>query len=258
MKTQDALNRRTYDWPLEDQSIPLLSVTTICDTLHDRGLEYVRNKMIATEAVTDEGWQDLSDESAIQYLAGAANRIREDAADRGTRLHKLIEDQIVHDIKADIEWYEDIESSHVEAAQNFIHHYYLLPEEHGVELPIANLDEKYAGTVDLLCKSRAGQLWCIDWKTGKKIGRSAALQITALSHATHYYYNGRSVPLSQPIDRKVVVKLQDNGDWRAYFPKNEDRLWTYFKHLVVLAYWDKYHTDTVGELFHPSVGRPKQ
>ena len=251
----DALNRRTYHWPIGQVLQPLLSVTTIIDTLHDRALEYVRNKMIASEAVLEmDYWQDMTDEAAISYLAGAANRLREERADKGTRLHELIAQEISGGISEDTEWYDTDESPYLDAAVNFCQHFFLEPIAAGVELKVANPKLRYAGTIDMLCHNKVGQLWCIDWKTGKKIGRAAALQMVALSHTTHYQYRDRSRQFKKPFDIKVVVKLQENGTWRIYRPKIEEPLWRYFQLLIPLAYWDKQMPDTVGELYHSSIG----
>lgn len=73
----------------------------------------------------------------------------------------------------------------------------------------------YAGTTDLICCMGGGEVWMLDYKTGKAVYDEAKLQLAAYRAADFilpYGPNPEPVDLP-PIDHTGVVLLGEDGTW---------------------------------------------
>ena len=252
----DSSGRRVYVWPGHPD--PLISVTTVVSAMHDYGLDYVRRNVIAKAAVEDNSWHELSDEDAVRFLSGAADRNANEAAAEGQAIHVNIARQFTRkEAAVDVEdkWWESGSSDHVDAAIDFLYYHNLDGCVHAVELPVANFQLGYAGTADFVATGPDGKLWLIDWKTGAHIKRQAALQLVGLSKCTHYWHEGKTHRFSQPIHHKLIAKL-GHRQWRKYRLLGHDpKAWSIFQNLIPVGKYDLEEANTVGNLFEPSSGR---
>jgi len=112
-----------------------------------------------------EVWSKLNKTDAIKLLKGSPYSQRDDAAARGTAVHKTLE-ALLGNTEMPQDLTED-EQACADAAADFLA---LRNSKHlGTEITVFNesLGRGYAGTLDLWEVDRDGQTWILDYKTSK-------------------------------------------------------------------------------------------
>lgn len=180
-------DERWYVKSIKDkEGIPLVtylpSVTWIC-TYYPKGVAFF--KWLASK-----GWDQA------EYL-------KEMAAQRGSKIHQGISvllggekvkmDQKFANPKTGV--LEELTVDEYLALLSFTKWFEeMKPEVLANEISVYNFKEKYAGTIDLVCRLKTSQkkeLWIIDFKTGQYIWPSSKLQLSAYKHANEAYKDAR-------------------------------------------------------------------
>ena len=188
------------------------SVTNVIDVMNKPFLQTWYAKRAAEDAVqvntTHPGLMESKPAEAIKWIAGAALRTSNSAAELGDKVHEAVEvlangetPEITPDIKGHVKSWEKFV---LEQAPNFkfleATAYGKTPEGH-----------QYAGTADFIAEIN-GKLYVGDYKTGKSIHTEAALQLSSLAHAQELYDEVLEQMLPMPkIDGGLVVHLTANG-----------------------------------------------
>lgn len=186
-------------------------VTTILGVLDkSRPLMAWAAKLVATEAVNnhDSIGTDLytvGPEAVIKQLAGAPNRKRDTAADRGTDIHTVAEDVLNRrpiELPGD-----DPNLPAIQSALRFIRDWKIKPLY--TELPVASRADQWAGTADLIAgytNPHTGEsgVGLFDWKSGKSAYPEFAFQFAAYAHADFGGLNpveqGKSLVFTKEVD----------------------------------------------------------
>lgn len=154
------------------------SVTTIIGSTADKtGLEFWRRKVGAAEA----------------------DRIRDEGAARGTKLHDELEKYMLKGVESSGPWWDSMAPVLKD-----------IDDVRLIEAPLWNEQLGYAGTVDLVARYR-GEMAVIDWKTARKrkerkwIG-DYALQGTAYAGAANIRYAGKLDKITKVV---IAVALED-------------------------------------------------
>lgn len=188
------------------------SVTNVIDVLNKPFLQTWYAKRAAEDAVqvntTHPGLMESKPQDAIKWIAGAALRTSNSAAELGDKVHEAVEvlangevPEITPDIKGYVKSWEDFVS---EQNPNFR---FLEATAYGK----IGSGLKYAGTADFIAEFN-GKLYVGDYKTGKSIHTEAALQLSALAHAREIYDEVLDQMIPMPkIDGGLVVHLTANG-----------------------------------------------
>lgn len=115
----------------------------------------------------------------------------------------------------------------------------------GSEFQVFNLTEGYAGTVDALVRFPNGQLWLVDYKTGKGIYSDHALQVVA-------YVQAELVGSDDVVDEELssllgqvtgtaVLHLADD-QWAFHVVRYDQETWDAFRGLLRFAMWTHTHS----------------
>jgi hypothetical protein len=167
---------------------------------------------MAAKAVTDE-WDRLADMPVLEryeYLKGAPDRYMNQAADRGSRIHKLGE-QLVFGEAPEV---PDELRGPVEAYARFLDLWEIEPV--AVETPVALTQARsvelglgamaVAGTADLWARigKRGNALALIDAKTGNSVQNKTGLQLAGYRYADLWHPDG---PESETTDKPDVDLL---------------------------------------------------
>ena len=148
-----------------------------------------------------EVWSKLNKTDAIKLLKGSPYSQRDDAAARGTAVHKTLEALLGNtEMPQDL---TDDEQACADAAADFLA---LRDSKHlATELTVFNdsLGRGYAGTLDLWEIDRDGTTWMLDYKTSKSgVFADMAIQLVAYQRADFALVKAR--PLG---DGKSVAKV---------------------------------------------------
>lgn len=119
--------------------------------------------------------------------------IKEAAGNKGSRVHKAIEDLTKgEEVKIDDKYTDaeeemaELTAEEYEAILSFVEWYKANnPKILHTEHTVINESEGYAGTIDLICEIE-GQVWIIDLKTSQSIWPEYEIQISAYKHATEH------------------------------------------------------------------------
>jgi hypothetical protein len=167
---------------------------------------------MSSEALSD--WLALEDLEApadlTNYLKKAPTRKRDDAAARGTKVHKIAE-QLIFGDGADVPI--DL-IGHVESCVRFMDDWKVRPLL--VEHTIGSYTWGYAGTFDLIAELPDGRRVLFDYKTGASgIWADTALQLAAYRYADAYVApDGTEVPMKEVgvTEAKAVWVRADGYD----------------------------------------------
>jgi hypothetical protein len=157
-------DERFYSKPVDGKVVYIPSVTWICGYL-PKGVPFY--KWLASK-----GWDE-------------SQAIMEEAGERGTMIHKAVEmliagqtvkyNTVIND--------RELTADEYSAVMSFVAWYKeAQPEIYKSEFTVFSPDDRYAGTIDLLCKINKGW-WVVDFKTGQSIWPSHEIQLTAYQHA---------------------------------------------------------------------------
>jgi hypothetical protein len=176
----------SHRYKLDGQWVP--GVTTILGVLDKPALpkwaaasvaEYVADNREAVEHLYAAGRGPM-----VAALKAIPWQKRDDAADRGTRLHDIA-DQIVRGKDVDV---PDHLIPVVENVLKFMDDYDIEPQL--VEVPVGSRQGKYGGKLDLIANDA---IW--DYKSTKRIYETTALQNAAYAFAEFHGEDGGEKPL---------------------------------------------------------------
>ncbi len=133
--------------------------------------------------------------------------ICKEAQQRGTSLHKLIED-----------WHKGIrQEDEDQKLKMYVQWYRMKGLVHlGSEINIEHTEDGYHGRLDNLYKDQEGNLIIGDIKSGKGIYEEARIQVDAYMYAYMHMHN-------KPIKKGVIVRVGDNGIIEDWFKPSEQR-----------------------------------
>ena len=173
--TQDKNGRRLYRDPVSGKRVP--SVTTVMAMKAKPMLVPWAAKMAAEFA--DNNWDQLSgmdSESRINLIKKAHFNKAKDAADLGDSIH----------VYAEAYMKDEPLPEYPKEAEASIGHLMDWVDKYDPRLIAAEVsmwsDLGYAGTFDLLAEID-GEIWLLDWKTGKGVYEEVGLQLAALHYA---------------------------------------------------------------------------
>jgi hypothetical protein len=187
-------------------------VTTVIGAVWPKpALQFWATKTVAQTAVDMEPseWEQLAErgrDGAILWLARAADRVRDEAASRGTAVHKLAEKLIVGEEIAP----PDELIGYAEGLIAFMDEW--RPRPVLMEKVVGSYKYGYAGTFDLVADLPDGRRILWDYKSGSVFG-SVALQLAAYRWADFYVAEGDlEMPMTEVgIDDCKVVRVFDGG-----------------------------------------------
>lgn len=115
-----------------------------------------------------------------------ALQVRDEAGDRGTKVHKAVEALLNGE---EYNYHKDVEENHLfnleqwKMIESFVRWYEdQKPESIWVEKTVYSKEHKYAGTADYLCKI-GEEIVLVDFKTSSKVYPSHRLQVQAYARA---------------------------------------------------------------------------
>jgi hypothetical protein len=178
-------------------------------------------------------------DAAVKYLTTLSTT----AMDRGTRIHASIESILRREPAA----IDPRDEAAVAGARAWLNQQ---ATEHGlrplvVEAFLIHETMGYGGTLDLIAEID-GEVWLLDWKTGKSVAwpsgevyRDHRLQLTAYEHAEFIAKVGDPERYPIPaITRHGIVHVTDGGT-RLYPAPVTDRDWIAFRACLNLHQWSK-------------------
>jgi hypothetical protein len=143
----------------------------------------------------------------INHLASAAERRRNAAAVRGTKIHSFAE-KMVHGEAVDVP--EEL-APYVDNCARFMDEWRVAPMLK--ETIVGSYQWGYAGTFDLVGALPDGRRILWDYKTGRRVYAETKLQLAAYRHADAYLAGpGLEVPMAEVgITDSKAVWLRDDG-----------------------------------------------
>jgi hypothetical protein len=210
----DGRGGRRYELapPLVPEKIALDSVTTILSGgVPKPALKAWGERLVAEAAVDNvEFILGMEHDDAVDWLKQAPRRNMQKAGRRGSAIH-LVAEQLLAG-----EGVDPTDLPHATFVQAFIDEW--IGETLGIEQPIVNLEDGWAGTADLIFRDKQGSVWLADWKTGKGVYPDYALQLAAYAHGTHWVVpfsegSAEQLALEDPpvIHRIALLHLTDKG-----------------------------------------------
>lgn len=170
-------------------------------------------KEVAGYAVdTKQAWANLDRDGAIELISGAARRVRDRSAKRGSDVHDIIE-RLAQKRPIDIRLATDDVRPYIPAIQQMVSDMRLKPEV--LEAVIFNRHLGYGGTFDFIGGTVNGRA-LLDWKTRKKFNPydEEAGQVAAYAGGQYMIIeeNGRPRRMKMPeVDYLGVVILTPDG-----------------------------------------------
>ena len=151
-----------------------------------------------------EAWSKLSKTDAIKLLKGSPYSQRDDAAARGTAVHKTLE-ALLGTTPMPQDLTED-EQACADAAADFLAD---RDSQHlGTEITVFNDSIGYAGTLDLW-EINEGTTWILDYKTSKSgVFPDMAIQQVAYQRAEFALVNARSVPGGKSVAKVIPWSVE--------------------------------------------------
>lgn len=191
------------------------SVTNVIDVFNKPFLQTWYAKRAAEDAIdvvkNHPGLIEQKPYKALTYIKGAAERTSKAAADLGDEVHNTVE-ALARGESVTISprtrgyvdaWHRFVEDFRPEFLHLEATCYGVVPSETG--------DLGYAGTADFIARIN-GLTVVGDYKTGRSIHTEAALQLSALAHATRITNADETGLLDMPtIDGGVVLHLTASG-----------------------------------------------
>lgn len=122
----------------------------------------------------------LGREEYVDLVSKAADRTRDEAARAGSDVHT-----IAHALLGD----EPVQvpahlRGHIDQTIDFLERWGV--EDLLAEVMVGNRRYGYAGRLDLIARLRDGRIWLLDYKTGRSVWRTVALQLAGYRYAEFY------------------------------------------------------------------------
>ena len=163
---------------------------------------------------------------AVAYLKELPWQKRDEAAIRGTDVHKIAE-QVVHGAQVDV---PEHLAAHVQGYVDWL-------DKSGAEAllterPVASRQWRYAGTFDLIARMD-GKVWLLDVKTSSGVYGSMALQLAAYANAEFYLDQDNTEQPLPAVERYGVLHVTDYGTTLHYLPAEyNEPAWRDFLHVA--------------------------
>jgi hypothetical protein len=155
-----------------------------------------------------------------------SSKYTDESARIGTLAHYLVECHLTGE-KPDTELYSPFE---MDKAENALISFYewqktkvIIPIEN--ELPLVSEQYGYGGTIDCYCKIE-GELWLLDFKTGKAIYPEMLTQLAAYMQLL----NENNYPVSKARILRIGRNEEEGFEERVIL--NFDKHWELFKHCL--------------------------
>lgn len=223
-------NEKQHRYWLDGKPIP--GVTTLLGKgLPKPALPYWSAKCVAEYVIDNpdgvEQLRAMGRGPAVAALKGIPWEKRDEAAVRGTDVHKLAED-VLHGREVDV---PEHLLAHVEGYVRWIDDFAVEPVL--TERQVANRKWWYAGTFDAIVRIGDEVLLC-DWKTSKGVYGSTALQCAAYRGAEFYVdEDGGETPLPD-VDGLAVVHITEAGT-RMHRFRDAEAAWKDWLHVQWVA-----------------------
>ena len=187
----------------------MTGVTTHIGVLNKPGVVDWMKKLTAETAVDKRllipEWIETGGrEGAIALLAGAADKVRNDAGDLGTRVHALLEAVARgQDVTLTPEEEPFVAAFRAWCAERN-------PEFIATEFMVYSEKHEYGGTADVLLKLD-GETWLVDYKTSGGVYPETALQLVALGRADWAGAPGNPRKFRIPKSRYGILHVRPEG-----------------------------------------------
>lgn len=221
---------RNHWYTMDGEKIP--GVTGILNDGMPKQLTKWAARCAADDAVNrwDElsGWQPSA---RLRYLEGAPGRALGEAAQRGTDIHQLAWGLITGEAVEVPAEYE----GPVGAVVRLMDWLGMRPVLR--EVPVFHLAHRWGGTIDLLADLSDGERWLLDWKTGRSVFDSAALQLAAYNHASVYVDEAGAQREWIPAQRLGVVHITTDDAQLLPVAVDQEEAYTAFRYAQQVAKW---------------------
>lgn len=201
----------THQYRLDGQWVP--GVTTVLGCLDKPAIpkwaatqvaEYVARHPDAIDAL-----RPMGDRAIVNALKEIPWQKRDDAADRGTNLHDILEQLLINDDAEVPEEYVPV----IEHALRFLNDWQVAPIL--TESAVGSRAHQYAGKLDLIASYRRPDtghrgVAIFDWKSGKAIYPEYAWQLNAYAFAEFHGENGDERPMPE-CDAAFGVQIRADG-----------------------------------------------
>jgi hypothetical protein len=176
-----------------------------------------------------DGFTALPASQRLKLMVDAPAVALGEAARRGTAIHDLAWALIVGDEVEVPEQY----AGPVAAVVQFMDEWNVTPVLR--ETPVFHVDHWWAGTIDLVAYIGETR-WLLDWKTGRTLFESNALQLAAYNHAQWVQADGGDPAPWTPAERCGVVHI--GPDSATLHPVDAgDETYRVFRHVQEVADW---------------------
>ena len=176
---------------------------------------------------TVDNLRSLGRGPAVAALKAIPWQARDEAAVRGTDVHKLAE-EIIHGREVAV---PEHLLAHVEGYVRWLDEFHVEPIL--TERPVASRQYWYAGTFDAIV-TIGDTRWLLDWKTSKGVYGETALQTAAYAGADFYAADDGSEQPIPEVERLGVVHITEAGTQLRPF-RDRDAAWKCWRHVAWVA-----------------------
>ena len=243
---------RAYVWP-PGVTPPEYSVPSVTTIINEYAKSWIGPWMSKAAAqFTADNLDELialPRDAVYDVVNRASRRISEAAMGKGTKVHEAVE-AFLNDEPVVVEDMDRLPQ--IGAALEFLETH--VETVYATEVTFFNLTYQYAGTGDLLCELKTppyeGQTAIVDWKTGKRLYKEVALQLSALANG-EFMVGPDLERLDMPeIEIGVAVHLDGEGKYSARPIKLRPEI---FKAFVALRTMAKYRAFIEPDVFEKAL-----
>lgn len=199
-------------------------------------------------AANRELYDQLGEDAWVAQATKASERIRDEGAARGTRLHTMAEALLYGDalpeLDADGVPIPDEERRSAQQMARFMDAHRLEPVCH--EAIVFHEEHRWAGRLDAIADLADGRRWLLDWKTGASgIWPDTALQLAAYRHASHICVRDRDL-LMTPVSEAAAVWIRPDS-WQLIPVLTDADAYAAFRSALGAYTWaNRHRRDAVG------------
>lgn len=210
---------------------------------------------------------DMTDKRdlALRYLKAEPERVRDAAAERGSRIHAESEELILKHAAADAarwvakgqplpEWPEPI-AAQMDSFVAFLDHF--RPRYLATEATVFHRTQRYAGTADAFIEVKVDGQWlrlCVDYKSGNRIYPEVAVQCAA--YARGEFLGGPDGVTEYPVpevDGTAVLHLRPTGYTFRRLRYDEDVFRTFLYAREIFRWAIDISKTALGDKFAPDL-----